>query len=409
MVAVAFLVPLMLLSRELAADRAVGAAEQEAETAARLLSPSSSNDPEADFGRIGFESLSLIQPDGEVLGVPVPADEDLSTARAGAAGSRRVDGGIAVYVPVADTSGDFYVIRRFVSDAELTRNVGRSWMILGGLAIVLVGMAVAVANVLGRSMVEPVRELSRAASRLGEGRLDTRVRPSGPPELEMVAAEFNHLADRVSELLQQERETAADLSHRLRTPLTAARLNAESLPSGPRREQLLGDLAELERTADYIIDEARRPIRAQGRLTDLAAAVAERAAFWEPLAEEQGRTTDLVCGTDGPLWCEIDPEDFAAAVDALIGNIFSHTSEGVQYRITVESHTGSGAIHIDDAGPGVSDPTVLGRGHSGAGSTGLGLDIVRRTAETAGGSIRTTVAPLGGARITMELPLVEGR
>jgi signal transduction histidine kinase len=409
MVAVAFLVPLMLLTRELAADRAIGAAEQEAETAARLLSPSSSSDPEADFDRIGFESLSLVQPDGEVLGLPVPESEDLSTAQAGAAGSRRVDGGVAVYVPVADASGEFYVVRKFVGDAELTRNVGRSWLILGGLALVLVGVAVGVADWLGRSMVGPVRDLSRAASRLGEGRLDTRVEPSGPPELANVAAEFNHLAHRVRELLQQERETAADLSHRLRTPLTAARLNAESLPNGTEREQLLDDLAELERTVDHIINEARRPTRTETHRTDLAALISERAAFWEPLAEEQDRAMDVVCTEAGHLWCEIDPADFAAAVDALIGNVFSHTPEGVEYRITLERTGDFAVIHVDDAGGGFSDPTIVGRGHSGGGSTGLGLDIVRRTAEVAGGSMRVAVAPLGGARITMELPLVADR
>jgi signal transduction histidine kinase len=312
---------------------------------------------------------------------------------------------VAVYVPVADASGEFYVVRKFVPEAELTRNVGRGWAILGGLAVVLVGVAVGVASWLGRSMVEPVRELSRAASRLGEGKLDTRVDVAGPPELANVAAEFNDLAHRVSELLQQERETAADLSHRLRTPLTAARLDAESLPPGPTREQLLDDLAELERTIDHIINEARRPTRAEPHRTDLVAIVAERADFWQALAEEQGRATELFIATIDPLWCDVDPSDFAAAVDALIGNIFSHTPEGVRYGMTLERNGGSATMHVDDGGAGFADADSIGRGRSGGGSTGLGLDIARRTAEAAGGSLRIASSPLGGARVTVDLPL----
>ncbi|HKX72302.1 MAG TPA: ATP-binding protein, partial [Acidimicrobiales bacterium] len=62
-------------------------------------------------------------------------------------------------------------------------------------------------------------------------------------------------------------------------------------------------------------------------------------------------------------------------------------------------------LHVDDAGGGIDDPeAVLARGATGAGSTGLGLDIARRAAETAGGALTIGRSPLGGARVTLHLP-----
>jgi signal transduction histidine kinase len=405
MVALAFLVPLLLLTRELAADRALLAAEQETKTAARLVSGSTGT-PEAVFVSLGFESLSLILPNDAVVGQPVPADEDLSGPRSLSAGSQAVQGGVAVYAPVLTGDG-VLVLRSFVADADLSRNVVRSWLTLGSLAVILVGAAVGVANWLGRSIVRPVEDLSRAASALGEGNLDTRVEPSGPPELERVGIEFNHLARRVRELLQQERETAADLSHRLRTPLTAARLNAESLPAGEVREQLLDDLAELERTTDHIINEARRPTRDEAGRIDIVQVVTERAGFWDALAEEQGRVRELFVASSGPMWATVDDGDFAAAVDALIGNVFSHTDDGVGYGVALEANGGVALLQIDDEGEGFARPDVMDRGTSAGGSTGLGLDIARRTAEAAGGSLVVGASSLGGARVTMHIPLTE--
>ncbi len=408
MVALAFLVPLLLLTRDLAADRAVLAAEQEAETVARLLSASPEASPAEAFERQGSESLSLILPDGSLIGAAVPPSEDLGGPRDGAAGSQRVEGGVAVYVPVLTGDGEILVIRNFVPDEELTENVGRSWLTLTGLALVLVGAGVGVANWLGRSMVKPVEDLSRAANALGAGDLDARVAPSGPPELASVGAEFNHLAQRVAELLQQERETAADLSHRLRTPLTAARLDAESLPPGVMRERLLDDLAELERTIDHIIREARRPDRDEAAVTDIAAVVGERTAFWQALAEEQGRPTEVFIATAGTIWCRVERSELEAAVDALIGNVFAHTEDGVPYAVTLETHGDEAHLTVSDEGAGFTSSEVVTRGRSEGGSTGLGLDIARRTAEATGGSLAISHANNGGALITLRLPIVGG-
>jgi len=84
----------------------------------------------------------------------------------------------------------------------------------------------------------------------------------------------------------------------------------------------------------------------------------------------------------------------------LLGNVFAHTPEGTALRVTVSEH----GLVVDDAGPGIRDPaTAVRRGVSGAGSTGLGLDIARRVAGAAGGRLDIGASPLGGARVALVL------
>jgi signal transduction histidine kinase len=112
---------------------------------------------------------------------------------------------------------------------------------------------------------------------------------------------------------------------------------------------------------------------------------------------------------DEPRPVAVPRADLDAALDALLGNVFSHTPEGTAFSVTVEPGVDGGSrLILDDAGPGLPGEGVLQRGRSGAGSTGLGLDIARRTAEAAGGRLRLTRAPLGGARIELEFPAPDG-
>jgi len=245
MVVIAFLVPLGILVSALAFDRAVTRAERDAESVARLVAvvaPSMSDDAVATAigePRLVELGASLIFPDGGMAGFPVPQDEDLEAARAGTAFRAAVPAGEAIYVPVAQANGTITVVRVVAPSEELTSGVRRSWLILAGLGVVLVGLAILVADRFGRSIVRPVNELSDAAARLKQGDFAARVTPGGPPEIEEVGAEFNQLAEQVEHLLQEERETAADLAHRLRTPLTAAKLDAEALPAGRARDRIV--------------------------------------------------------------------------------------------------------------------------------------------------------------------------
>jgi signal transduction histidine kinase len=279
--------------------------------------------------------------------------------------------------------------------------VTRTWLVLAGLGVVLLLLALLVADRLARSLTRPVTELAATAHRLGSGDMSARASPSGPPEVRDVAIALNRLAGRIDELLTAERESAADLAHRLRTPLTALRLDAEGLPPADR-ERLLADVDAVGRGIDDVISEARRSVReGLGAGCDATAVVGERVRFWSVLAEEEGRVVALdLPGEAAPV--RVPAADLGAAVDALLGNVFAHTPEGTSFGVTVRSREAGGAeVTVSDTGPGV-DPTAVERGSSGAGSTGLGLDIARRTAETSGGRLRIGSSG-SGTRVTLEL------
>jgi len=413
MIVLAFLVALFILVSDLAHDRAISSAEREAESLARVLSVLTVEDDlttaVATIGesRIATVNGSVIFPDGTAVGLDVPPDEDLTLALAGSSFVASVDGGQAVYIPVLQSNGSTAVVRVFVPDATISAGVKRSWLILALLGAALVLMGMWVADRLGRSMVEPIKDLSATANKLGHGDLSVRVYPSGPPEIEEVGIELNRLADRIGRLLQAERESAADLAHRLRTPLTAARLSVDGLDDGPDKERLHTDLDDLQRTTDFIIREARRPVRRESEdWCDLAAVANTRAAFWHPLALEQGRAVDLrVDGVSAPV--AIPVQDAEALIDALIENVLSHTADGTPFLVHIETGSDTATLSIEDAGAGFSDGSVVDRGTSSGDSTGLGLDIVRRTVEGAGGTLAIGESLThGGAGIVIQLPLV---
>ena len=128
--------------------------------------------------------------------------------------------------------------------------------------------------------------------------------------------------------------------------------------------------------------------------------VEERAAFWQALADEQGRRTAVHVG-EGPFVVRIPAADAEAMVDALLGNVFAHTPEGTAFAVALYGDADTVRLVVDDEGPGF-DIDAAGRGISGGGSTGLGLDIVRRSAEAAGGRLAVGRGP--GARVEVILP-----
>jgi signal transduction histidine kinase len=404
MVVLAFVVPLAGLVRSLARDRVLVTAEREAQTQAQALSvvlPEAGEEGARVLIGSGSlpngELLSVALPDQTMLGTVVAYDDNFARAARGEAFRQGLTDGEAIFVPVflADEPSAA-VVRVFVPQEELTRNVGAAWTVLGGLGVALIALAALVADRLARSIVQPVRSLAEAAHNMGEGDLEVVVEPAGPPEVVEVAQAFNRLGARIRKLISEEREAIADLSHRLRTPLTALRLDVGAVTDTDTSARLSDDLDDLERTVDHVINEARRPVReGPGVIADLTGVVRDRLEFWGALAEDQGRrwTSDIEAG----VAVAVPAADVAAALDALLGNVLAHTPEGTSYaaRLAVEGELA--VLVIEDDGPGFSDLNVIERGASSSGSTGLGLDIVRRTAESGGGDFRVESTD-GGTR-----------
>ncbi|CAL9521953.1 sensor histidine kinase [Streptomyces sp. enrichment culture] len=423
MVVVAFAVPLGLVIREMARDRAFAGAEREAAAVAPALSITTD--------RAQLERVVASAGSGAAMAVHLPAaagerpldigerrasDEDIAAVRElGRASTSTVPGGSVLLQPVALSSGEIAVVEVFVPESAVTNGVGTAWAVLAAVGAALIVGSVAVADRLGVRMVRPAQRLVEGAHELGEGKLGARVPEEGPTELRLAAVAFNSMADQVVQLLANERELAADLSHRLRTPLTVLRLNAASLGDGPAAEQTRAAVEQLEREVDTIIRTARdaKPQTAAagpGAGCDAAEVVRERMAFWSALAEDEGRKW-RVAGADRPVRIPVARADLAAALDALLGNVFRHTSEGTAFAVDVHNGEDAVIVLVSDAGPGIADPEAAmarGRGSGTDGSTGLGLDIVRRLAESTGGDVRIGRSVLGGTEVRIWIQL-DGR
>lgn len=412
-VAIAFLVPLAVLIRDLAVDRALSAAEREAQTVARFAAtldggPDATALLEATLAAAPGTSVML--PDGEMLGSEMPAGVDLSAAQTlGQAYRQPLGGAEAVIVPVLRGDGSPWVVVVVVAAAELSRGVVPAWLVLGGLGAALILLAFIVADRMGRAVTGPIEELVEATTRLGRGELTVAVEPGGPSELAEVGRAFNTLTGRVSNLMDRERETAADLSHRLRTPLTALKLDVEAVGAETDRSRLVHDVEELERVVSHIIRESRRSVREGGGVvSDLGAIVAERTEFWGTLAADQRREWSVK--QDAAVYPVIGHRsDLEAMLDALLGNVFAHTEPGVGWSLRLGRRDEQIELTVEDHGPGITDVSLIERGRSGAASTGLGIDIVRRIVTTAGGSASWSTGRDGGTVVSISLPMASAK
>ncbi|MFE5600208.1 sensor histidine kinase [Streptomyces coelicoflavus] len=431
MVVVAFAVPLGLVIREMARDRAFSNAEREAAAVAPALSITTDREQlervVASAGSDAGMAVHIPAPgagadagadgvDATDIGRQRATDEDIAAVRQmGRASTTEVGGGSTLLQPVALSSGEIAVVEVYVPESAVTNGVGTAWAVLAAVGAALIVGSVAVADRLGVRMVQPARRLVDGAHELGEGRLGARVPEEGPDELRRAAVAFNSMADQVVQLLANERELAADLSHRLRTPLTVLRLNAASLGDGPAAEQTRAAVEQLEREVDTIIRTARdaKPQTAAagpGAGCDAAEVVRERMGFWSALAEDEGRKW-RVAGADRPVRIPVARADLAASLDALLGNVFRHTAEGTAFAVDLHNGEDAVIVLVSDAGTGIADPEAAmarGRGSGTDGSTGLGLDIVRRMAESTGGDVRIGSSVLGGTEVRIWIQL-DGR
>jgi signal transduction histidine kinase len=404
--ALVFGIPLAVTARQGIVERAVSDAYRQTATMVVVLrvdpSPALVTVALSDTVAGRDRRMAVHLPGSGLIGVPHARTDDLTTvARDRHPVTVDSPGGISVLQPAVLAGDRVAVVELFIPDADILRAVRPIWLAVIAAAIFLVACSILLADRLGGRLVHATRQLARSAQRLGAGDLGARITPSGPRELRDAAVAFNAMADDLRRLLDAERELAADLSHRLRTPLTALRLDAEAIPTGPLADRMRQACDLLEEELEAIITSARLGVDARGtERTDLAEVLADRLAFWSVLAEDQQRPW-AVQGGDEPVPVPLADGDLIGVVDALLGNVFAHTPEGTAFRVTVSP----AGLLVDDAGPGIADPaTAVRRGVSGAGSTGLGLDIVRRVAEAAGGHLEISQGPLGGTRVAFLLP-----
>ena len=399
MLTIGFLLPLGLSIRSQAELRGFASAQSNARgvaTALAAVAGSTGSIPglnEAEFiwATYGSDDLMIKLSDGESVG-SIPTDlETLPLTNTGSIVADVENGAVAL-VPVTFAGLETpIVVIAFISDSELREGVLTSWLILLTLGLIVIVGTVPLADRFALSLVNPVKNLSEAAHRWARGDLDARVSPSGPPEIVESGRAFNSLAERLADLLAAERERVADLSHRLRTPLAALRLQAESIDNNKQRSALVADIANLEGEVTALIEDVRRTDNESASISDLAQVVTRRMGFWQIVAAAQDRELKVDCPTDLEIIVNSPDSEILTALDNLVQNVLTHTSPGTGFNVKVTQNPPS--LTVSDEGAGLSSPNVFDRGASTGESSGLGLDIVRRIAETSGGDVRIGEEP----------------
>jgi signal transduction histidine kinase len=411
-VVLAFVVPLGLLIANIAQDRAETRAREQAQAVATLVATVEdipTLDRTVRDASAQGPTVVVVQPDGTVLGGPPSSlsgqvTADVTRAREDKeAFTADHGGGRDAVVPVATTRG-LHVVVASVTTEELRAGVTAAWATIAALGVGLVALSVGVAWWLGRRISTPVTEVATVAHRLREGDSTARAVPGGPPETAELGRALNALADRIHALVVAEREHVADLGHRLRTPVTALRIDTDLIDDPGVADRLREHVDHLQRRIDEVVREARRPLAAEmATSTEVGPVVAERVGFWRALAEDQDRRLDLVADAPG-VRVELSVGDLREILDTLLDNVFAHTPEGTDARVVLGRSDGAARLVVEDTGPGLAVPW-RGRGHSGAGSTGLGLAIVHQVVEGAGGAVNLVDNELGGLRVEVLLPV----
>ncbi len=424
LVVLAFAVPLAILIRSNVEQRALRGASDEA-TSVGLLVRSAPSDASitsylATLADRSSRRSCVQTPSGTLLGTAPPGGLK-GSGLAGSAPPPKNDGdgdnygkpsdydptvsfadGVRVATLSVATSAGTYVVRTYIAASIYERSVHKWWLLLAVSSLGLLLLSVAGSELLTRRLVRPLEATADTAHRISSGDLAARAPETGPAEVAQVGTALNRLADRIDELIVEERETMADLSHRLRTPLTALRLDVDSLRDRADAERLGEHVSSLERSLTAVIRAARRPQR-EGLVAscDASTVVAERIAFWLPLAEDQGRAVHVDVPSV-PLQVRASAEDLAVAVDALIENVIAHTPEGTDLSVVLTPAESGAVLDVGDAGPGIPATSAI-RGRSDRGSSGLGLSIARRCAEQSGGTMELMTSLRGGALVRLTL------
>jgi two-component system sensor histidine kinase MtrB len=317
-----------------------------------------------------------------------------------------------------------YMLKSLEPEAKDLNSLAWSLGIATGLA--LIGSAL-LAQAAATTVLKPVHRLGTAARRLGEGKLDTRLRVSGTDELADLSRTFNRTAEslekRVADMSAREqasRRFVADMSHELRTPLTAITAVTEVL-----EEELDAETGSvdpmIEPAVRLVVSETRRLNNLVENLMEVTrfdAGTARLVLDNVDIADQITACIDARAWLDAVdldaergIMARLDPRRLDVILANLIGNALKHGGSPV--RVSVRDEDNDLVIEVQDHGPGIPEdvlPHVFDRFYKASASrprsegSGLGLSIALENAHIHGGEITAANSPEGGAVFTLRLP-----
>ncbi|MFY9807363.1 MAG: ATP-binding protein [Pseudonocardiaceae bacterium] len=276
-----------------------------------------------------------------------------------------------------------------------------------------VGIGAAIATVTARRLAGPLEDVADRATRLGMG--DFRPAPArhGIPELDRVAELLDSSAAALAELIARERDLVGDVSHQLRSRLTALLLRLDELATNPdpataaEAEAALEQAERLGAVLDDLLRATEEARAATAEPVELAALLGEVVADWQPQADADRRPLRLRVADS--LIARVTPGRLREALGVLIDNALRHGA-GV---VTLSARwTGVGpdrmvVVEVTDGGEGVPEDLaahVFDRGISGASSTGVGLALARALVEADGGRLELSSARPARFAVYLRVP-----
>ncbi|WP_278265091.1 HAMP domain-containing sensor histidine kinase [Nocardia sp. AG03] len=260
------------------------------------------------------------------------------------------------------------------------------------------GAAFSVAVVTARRVADPLRDVAARAARLAMGDFRPDPRRHGIAELDRVSDVLDSATVEIAGRLQREHALVADVSHQLRSRLTAVRLRLDELSTHADPEvvhEAEEAMAQVDRLTDAI-DELVRASRDEDAadrdpvpvMAELRGVVAE----WAHPFTEEGRELRLT--GDESLRAPITGSRLREAVAVLVDNALMHgggtCTVSVRTVPTMSSRDPLICVEVADEGEGIRDelaPHIFDRGFSAGGSTGVGLALARALVEADGGRL----------------------
>lgn len=263
-----------------------------------------------------------------------------------------------------------------------------------------------------RRLMRPLSRVADAAGELAAGALDVRLEREDDPDLARLADSFNAMADAVQTRIEREARFASDVSHELRSPITALSAAIDVLDA--RRQEFPGRAGQ---ALDVVVTQVRRFDRMVLDLLELSRIDAGATELnLEPLqlddtvrriAQRYGYGDVPILGADGFGPIALDKLRLERIVGNLLDNAKNHA--GGPLRITIQQAGTEVTLAVEDAGPGVSDDEkerIFERFARGGAArhrvgTGLGLALVAEHAAALGGRAWVEDRPGGGARFVV--------